>query len=142
MHVAKAPFDSLAECCRGIKAVTSSNNIQLNAAIHISLAVCHRWARTSKQGSVTQSSPRQMQVRALTSTSWKKLLLWQTRAAELNSRMLVTLLSVLFYYYPSLLTTVLSLFACYHIDPEFPAADELYPQYAQVRASQPLPVLL
>ena len=77
-----------------------------------------------------------MQVTALTSTfSWKKLLLWQTRAAELNSRMLVTLLSVLFYYYPSLLTTILSLFACYHIDPEFPAADELYPQYAQVRAT-------
>ena len=77
-----------------------------------------------------------MQVRALTTTSWKKLLLWQTKASELNSRMLVTLLSVLFYYYPSLLTTILSLFACYRIDPEFPAADELYPQYAQVRVSQ------
>ena len=46
--------------------------------------------------------------------------------------MLVTLLSVLFFYYPSLLTTILSLFACYRIDPEVPAVGELYPKYAQV----------
>ena len=103
-----------------------------NGARSVVLPVLHRWARTCRQTSVRQASPRQMQVRALTTTSWKKLLLWQTRAAELSSRMLVTLLSVLFYYYPSLLTTILSLFACYRIDPEFPAADELYPQYAQV----------
>ena len=73
-----------------------------------------------------------MQTMALASTFWKKLLLWQSKAAELKSRVRVTLLSVLFYYYPSLLTTILSLFACYRIDPEFPAIDELYPQYAQV----------
>lgn len=64
------------------------------------------------------------------------MLLWQTKAAELQSRMFVTLLSVLFYYYPSLLTTILSLFACYHIDPEFPADDELYPDFAQVSQSR------
>ena len=102
----------------------------------MSVSVLDRWARTCRQASNQQASPRQMQVRALTSTSWKNLLFWQTQAAELSSRMLVTLLSVLFYYYPSLLTTILSLFACYRIDPEFPAADELYSQYAQVRASQ------
>ena len=68
-----------------------------------------------------------MQVLALVSTSWKNLLLWQTRAAELNSRMLFTLLSVLIYYYPGLLTIILSLFACHHIDPEFPADDEVNP---------------
>lgn len=82
-----------------------------------------------------------MQARALTSaSSWKKLLLYQAKAAELNSRMLVTLLSVLFYYYPSLLMTILSLFACYHIDPEYPAADELYPQYAQVTATHQISI--
>ena len=37
--------------------------------------------------------------------------------AELKRRLLITLLEVLFYYYPSLLTTTLSLFACFHIDP-------------------------
>ena len=30
---------------------------------------------------------------------------------------MITLLEVLFYYYPSLLTTTLSLFACFRIDP-------------------------
>ena len=51
--------------------------------------------------------------------------------------MRVTLLLVLFYYYPSLLTTILSLFACIPIDPAYyPLPGELYPQYAQVRPSQ------
>ena len=49
------------------------------------------------------------------------------------NRLCVTVLSVIFYYYPSLLTTILSLFACYPIDPATPGSDELYPQYAQVR---------
>ena len=49
--------------------------------------------------------------------------------------MLITLLSVLFFNNLSLLTIILSLFACYHIDPEFPADDEVNPQYAQVRIS-------
>ena len=48
------------------------------------------------------------------------------------NRLCVTVLSVIFYYYPSLLTTILSLFACYPIDPATPGSDELYPQYAQV----------
>ena len=49
------------------------------------------------------------------------------------NRLCVMLLSVIFYYYPSLLTTILSLFACYSIDPATPGNDELYPEYAQVR---------
>ena len=128
MHVANSLCAWPVICQNGQKNANST----ANGARSLSLAVLHRWARTCKQPSGRPSSPRQMQVRALTSTSFKKLLLWQTRAAELNSRMLVTLLSVLFYYYPSLLTTILSLFACYRIDPEYPAADELYPEYAQV----------
>jgi len=64
---------------------------------------------------------------------WSTLGLWHTRRAELMNRLCVTMLSVIFYYYPSLLTTILSLFACYPIDPATPGSDELYPQYAQVR---------
>lgn len=41
----------------------------------------------------------------------------QHRHAELWRRLQVTLLEVTFYYYPSLLTTVLSLFSCFRIDP-------------------------
>ncbi len=41
--------------------------------------------------------------------------------AELRRRLLITLLEVLFYYFPSLLTNTLSLFACFHIDPSGPA---------------------
>lgn len=69
----------------------------------------------------------------MASFSWQALSGWHTRLAELHNRLRVTLLSVLFYYYPSLLTTILSLFACYRIDPAMPASDELYPEYAQVR---------
>ena len=64
---------------------------------------------------------------------------WQSlRLADLRRRLLVTLLSVLFYYYPSLLTTVLSLFACFTIDPAKPSSSQLYPQNAKVRLTQPL----
>ena len=59
--------------------------------------------------------------------------IWRTRLAELHNRLRITVLSVLFYYYPSVLTTILSLFACYRIDPATPASDELYPQFAKVR---------
>ena len=48
--------------------------------------------------------------------------------------MLITLLEVLFYYYPSLLTTTLSLFACFHIDPSGSANSQYH--NAQVCASQ------
>ena len=47
--------------------------------------------------------------------------------------MLITLLEVLFYYYPSLLTTTLSLFACFHIDPSGSANSQYH--NAQVCAS-------
>ena len=50
---------------------------------------------------------------------------------ELKRRLLVTLLTVIFYYYPSLLTTALSLFECYHIDPVSPQNGQYYP--GQVR---------
>ena len=50
--------------------------------------------------------------------------------------MLVTFLSVLFYYYPSLLTTILSLFSCYRIDHLSPG--QLYPEFIQVRVTEQL----
>lgn len=57
---------------------------------------------------------------------------WHSKLADLRRRLLVTLLSVLFYYYPSLLTTVLSLFACFQIDPAKPTSNQVYPQNARV----------
>ena len=63
---------------------------------------------------------------------WVGLGHWQNRLAELRRRMVVTALCVTFYFYPSLLTTVLSLFSCFRIDPSRPAANQLYPQNAEV----------
>ena len=57
-----------------------------------------------------------------------------SRPAELQRRLLVTLVTVIFYYYPSLLTTSLSLFACYRIDPLEAQMGQNYPQNAQARA--------
>ncbi len=51
---------------------------------------------------------------------------------SLRCRLLVTLLTVLFYFYPSLLTTSLSLFACYHIDRTGSSSGAAYPQNARV----------
>ena len=41
----------------------------------------------------------------------------QYSTAELRRRLLITFLEVTFYYFPSLLTSTLELFACFHIDP-------------------------
>ena len=49
----------------------------------------------------------------------------------LKRRLLVTLLTVIFYYYPSLLSTSLSLFACYQIDASYPSSAIAYPQNLQ-----------
>ena len=57
--------------------------------------------------------------------------LLSSRHADLRQRLLVTLVTVSFYYYPSLLTTSLSLFACYRIDPIQAPMGQSYPQNAQ-----------
>lgn len=57
--------------------------------------------------------------------------LLSSRHAELRRRLLVTLVTVSFYYYPSLLTTSLSLFACYRIDPLEAQMGQSYPLNAQ-----------
>ena len=67
------------------------------------------------------------------SLSLKAYNLCRDKLAQLQSRMLVTCLSVLFYYYPSLLLTVLSLFSCYRID--HIASNQLYPEYSKVQHS-------
>ena len=54
-----------------------------------------------------------------------------SRHAELRRRLLVTLVTVSFYCYPSLLTTSLSLFAYYRIDPLEAQMGQSYPQNAQ-----------
>lgn len=41
----------------------------------------------------------------------------QPRSEELRRRLLITFLEVTFFYYPSLLTATLQIFACFHIDP-------------------------
>ncbi|KAL3155628.1 hypothetical protein ABBQ38_010825 [Trebouxia sp. C0009 RCD-2024] len=45
------------------------------------------------------------------------VMLNQPRSAELKRRLLVTFLEVTFFYYPSLLTATLQIFACFPIDP-------------------------
>jgi len=100
--------------------------------VYVILPACyHRWASTiSKQAPSTPPATTSWQ--AMTPFSWKSLGFWHQRRTELTNRLCVTLLKVVFFYYPSLLATILSLFACYHIDPATPGS-ELYPQYAQVR---------
>lgn len=56
-------------------------------------------------------------------------------ASELRRRLLITLLEVLFFYFPSLLTTTLNLFACFHIDPSGAASAQYH--NAQVRLTSP-----
>ena len=56
--------------------------------------------------------------------------LTSSKGSSLQCRMLVTLLTVLFYYFPSILTTTLSLFTCYRLDR--PATFANYPGNAQV----------
>ena len=104
-------------------------------------SLLHRWAKAVKKGLVTgmATSHRQMQrphAHALPLVlPWKLMSCQHAQAANLWDRLRVTLLSVPFYYYPSLLMTSLSLFACYPTDPEYPAANEGFPQYAQVGES-------
>ncbi len=100
--------------------------------MYVILPACyHRWACTiSKQSPSTPSAITSWQ--AMTPSSWKSPGFWYHRGKELNIRLCVTLLKVVFFYYPSLLATILSLFACYPIDSATPGS-ELYPQYAQVR---------
>ena len=76
-------------------------------------------------------------MQSVLSFSWLTIGIWHTRLAELHNRLHITLLSVMFYYYPSVLTTTLSLFACYRIDAARSASDELYPEFAQVRIPVP-----
>ncbi|KAL0052667.1 hypothetical protein WJX82_005691 [Trebouxia sp. C0006] len=74
---------------------------------------------------------------SLSSATWTQTMIpvpqtlrtWHGNIVELQRRLLVTLLSVLFFYYPSLLTTILSLFACHRIDPSSPTGT--YPQFAR-----------
>ncbi|DBB05192.1 TPA: hypothetical protein ACH3X3_010435 [Trebouxia sp. C0006] len=56
---------------------------------------------------------------------------WHASKPELKRRLLVTLVTVIFYYYPSLLSTSLSLFACYRIDASYPSSAVAYPQNLQ-----------
>ncbi len=102
--------------------------------MYVTLPACyHRWTCTiSKQSPSTPSATSSWQ--AMTPFSWKSPGFWHHRGTELRNRLCVTLLKVIFFYYPSLLATILSLFACYPIDPATPGS-ELYPQYAQVRKS-------
>ncbi|KAL0038989.1 hypothetical protein WJX77_004333 [Trebouxia sp. C0004] len=89
------------------------------------------WASTSKKAPSTPTAATSWQ--AMTPLSWHSLGLWHHRRADLTKLLCVTLLKVAFFYYPSLLATILSLFACYPIDPATPGG-ELYPQYAKARS--------
>ena len=52
------------------------------------------------------------------------------RSEDIRRRLLVTLLTVGFYYYPSLVTDSLSFFACYHVDR--PESGALYADNSRV----------
>ena len=56
---------------------------------------------------------------------------WHAHKPELQRRLLVTLLTAIFYFYPSLLTATLSLFTCYRIDHSNPSQAIAYPQHLQ-----------
>ena len=74
-----------------------------------SMYVYHfRWQRARK--AFTDPS-------AGTSAVALSVMLNQPRSAELKRRLLITFLEVTFFYYPSLLTATLQIFACFHIDP-------------------------
>ncbi|DBA96201.1 TPA: hypothetical protein ACH3X3_002401 [Trebouxia sp. C0006] len=88
------------------------------------------WATTTKQPPSTPPATTSWQ--AKTPFSWNNLGFRKHGRAELTNRLWVTLLKVVYFYYPSLLTTILSLFACYPIDPAA-YGSELYPQYVQAR---------
>ena len=99
--------------------------------LYMRFPACHfRWATTFKQAPSTPPATTSWQ--AMIPSSWNSLGLWYHRRAELTHRLCVTLLKFVFFYYPSLLATILSLFACYPIDPAT-YGSELYPQYAKVR---------
>ena len=90
-----------------------------------------RWASTCKQAPSTPPAATPWQ--AMTPFSQNSLGLWHHRRAELTNRLCVTSLKVVFFYYPSLLATILSLFICFPIDPATPGSDATYTKYAQVR---------
>ena len=58
---------------------------------------------------------------------------WHADKPELRRRLLVTLLTVTFFYYPSLLTATLSLFTCYRLDASAPSSLIKYPDHLRVR---------
>ena len=74
------------------------------------LFFCHncRWQRARR--AFTDPS-------AGTSAVALSVMLNQPRSAELKRRLLITFLEVTFFYYPSLLTATLQIFACFPIDP-------------------------
>ena len=116
----------------GIQPRAPASQAQSVSYMYVILPACsHRWASTiSKQTPSTPPATTSWQ--AMTPFFWQSLGFWHHKRTDLTNRLCVTLLKVVFFYYPSLLATILSLFACYHIDPATPGS-ELYPQYAQVR---------
>ena len=61
-------------------------------------------------------SSRRLAAREATEASMSPQIAVSMGQAELNRRLLVTLLTVLFFYFPSIFTTTLAFFTCYHLD--------------------------
>ena len=57
---------------------------------------------------------------------------WHADKPQLRRRLLVTLLTVTFFHYPSLLTATLSLFTCYRLDVSAPTSAIQYPEHLRV----------
>ncbi len=95
--------------------------VQSATCMQNSLPAHHRWAITFKQAPSTPPATASWQT--MTPSSLNSLGAWYHRRAELTNRLGVTLLKVVYFYYPSLLATILSLFACYPIDPATPGSE-------------------
>lgn len=94
-----------------------------------SVLLLHRWMRDKFQARATIATAAVICSNSAGTTIRPAL----TRAVivPLQRRLLVTLLTALFYFYPSLVTTTLSLFACYQLDYQ-PSSTVSYPLNARV----------
>ena len=102
LHVPVASYVSHIGCLTACSHVLSSL-----LAMHSS--ICRWWHGVTKASSSSPIAPEQ--------NPWAIAPQWAPRQA-LQRRMLVTLLVLVFYFYPSVLTTTLSLFTCYRLDRE------------------------
>lgn len=93
------------------------------------LSLLHRWMRDKYQARVAVSTA--ACICSSSSSTGLQPALTGKEIVPLQRRLLVTLLTAFFYFYPGLLTTTLSIFACYQLDYQ-PSNSVPYPLNARV----------